>query len=419
MPAHAPRRPAATSFRSLAQASPALRAPAAAALLLLAAPVAAWAQQAPAVPATPEAWQQCRTLADGVQRLACYDRWSGGSVPADTSVATPTVPAPLASSTPGALTTPSTATTAQAPIQADVPATRVVEVSGEPGCKNPQYSDLSRFWELENDTDCGTFGIRGYRPISLSYIASDTVNRSPQSPSSSNQSATVMDYGTNEMRIQLSVRTKIGQGFLTQGDPSRRDSLWFGYTQQSYWQLFNPGLSRPFRSTDHEPELIYVYPFDLRLGDGLRLRYGSIGLSHQSNGQSLPLSRSWNRVYAGFGLESGNTWRVQARVWHRLKEEAAKDDNPDIVDFIGRGEINAAWNINAANTVSATLRHALKNDGKGSVRFEWQRAIGNEGDRRTSGLRFHTQLFTGYGDSLLDYNRRRNVLSVGLSLVDF
>ena len=36
-----------------------------------------------------------------------------------------------------------------------------------------------------------------------------------------------------------------------------------------------------------------------------------------------------------------------------------------------------------------------------------------------TGLRYHVQLFSGYGDSLVDYNRRRVVLSVGLSLVDF
>ena len=36
-----------------------------------------------------------------------------------------------------------------------------------------------------------------------------------------------------------------------------------------------------------------------------------------------------------------------------------------------------------------------------------------------SGLRWHVQLFSGYRDSLLDYNRRRTVLSIGLSLVDF
>jgi len=36
-----------------------------------------------------------------------------------------------------------------------------------------------------------------------------------------------------------------------------------------------------------------------------------------------------------------------------------------------------------------------------------------------TGLRYHVQLFNGYGDSLLDYNKRRNVLNVGLSLVDW
>ena len=36
-----------------------------------------------------------------------------------------------------------------------------------------------------------------------------------------------------------------------------------------------------------------------------------------------------------------------------------------------------------------------------------------------SNLRFHTQLFHGYGDTLVDYNRKRTVLSIGLSLVDF
>ena len=34
-------------------------------------------------------------------------------------------------------------------------------------------------------------------------------------------------------------------------------------------------------------------------------------------------------------------------------------------------------------------------------------------------LRLHLSLFSGYGDSLIDYNYKRTVFSVGVSLVDF
>jgi phospholipase A1 len=34
-------------------------------------------------------------------------------------------------------------------------------------------------------------------------------------------------------------------------------------------------------------------------------------------------------------------------------------------------------------------------------------------------LRFHTEIFSGYGDTLLDYNRKRTVLSMGLTLLDW
>ena len=36
-----------------------------------------------------------------------------------------------------------------------------------------------------------------------------------------------------------------------------------------------------------------------------------------------------------------------------------------------------------------------------------------------SNLRLHASLFSGYGDSLIDFNQRRTVFSIGLSLIDF
>jgi phospholipase A1 len=279
---------------------------------------------------------------------------------------------------------------------------------------------LSRFWELEAASDCGRFGIRGYRPISLSVIASDSVNTAPSSPTPGH-TASEQPYLTSEGRIQLSVRTKVGQGLIQVGEDGSRDSLWFAYSQQSYWQIFTSSISRPFRNTDHEPEFIYIVPTAVDLPDGWRLRYSGVSLTHQSNGQSLPLSRSWNRLILMAGMEKDARFTVTGRIWNRITDGDGVDDNPDIEDFVGRSELTGTWNVNKDNALMLTLRHSLTGDANGSYRLEWLQALGDDARRGpyASGLRLHVQLFSGYGDSLVDYNRVRTVLSVGLSLVDW
>lgn len=356
-------------------------------------------------------WQQCMTLrSDSVARLQCFDQWARqqGNMPNASSTVTP----------PGqGIDSP------EAPAQATAPVAPAVITMAAPeahNCKNPRFSELSRFWELEAGSDCGTLGIRGYKPISLSWIGATSVNTQPSSPSPNHSALTSTPYSNNEMRIQLSVRSKIAQGLLTQGEAFKRDSIWFGYTQQSYWQLLNGDLSRPFRSTDHEPELIYIYPLDMPLGQDWRWRYAGLSLNHQSNGQSLPLSRSWNRSILMAGFEKGNSLQVQARIWQRVNESAEQDDNPDIADLVGRAELAGFWHPDAKNTLGLTLRHSLRAQANGSARLEWLRSLTSDNPfDGKSGLRFHTQLFSGYGDSLLDYNHRRTVLSVGLSLTDW
>lgn len=344
---------------------------------------------------------------DPVARLACFDRWAQRSEvilsPPASALAIPEIVPAVATALPSV-----------------APITITMTAPTAHDCKNPAFSEMSRFWELEAGSNCGTFGIRGYRPISLAWIGSDSVNTQPTSPSPGHSATTSTPFRSSETRIQLSVRTKIAEGLLTRGHELLRDSIWFGYTQQSNWQLFSGDLSRPFRTTDHEPEITYIYPTDAQLAGGWRLRYSGISLIHQSNGQPLPLSRSWNRTALMMGVEKGNVYRVQARLWQRLKEDSSDDDNPDISDKIGRAELAGFWNVNSQNTLGATWRHSLTSGDGGSVRLEWLKNLGEAstvGSR--NGLRFHTQLFSGYGDSLIDYNRRRTVISVGLSLVDW
>ena len=384
--------------------------------LLLAAALApagaALAQSAPAAATgaatgTDAALRRCTALSsDNQARLACFDQWA----------AEQSWQAPPAS----ASAQPAAATQAPPPpVDATLPATRIIDVAQVDGCRDGQYSTLSRFWELETGSDCGAFRFRGYRPMSVSVVGASNVNRLPTSGNPLNSADTPVDYRRTEMRVQLSVRTKLAQGLLTRGDPQLRDSLWVGYTQQSYWQLFSPGISRPFRNTDHEPEVVYVYPTSARLPFGWRWRYSGIGLVHQSNGQSDPLSRSWNRVYLMTGMELDNRWIVTGRIWKRLHESAESDNNPGISSYVGRAELGLGWNVDKDNLLALTARHSLDSAGRGSVRLEWMQTLGTSlvGDR--TNLRLHTQLFSGYGDSLIDYNRKRTVFSIGLSLVDF
>lgn len=362
------------------------------------------------VSSTPtDAWRLCTAATDGAERLACFDAWANKqpwqapAASAQAQPATPPLPEPA----------PIVATSA-APLTADpMPADPVVR-----GCNDARYSALTRFWELTEGTDCGNFTLRGYRANSVSVVASNSVNRQPSSPAPDHQSTTETDYRTTEARLNISVRTKLAKGLLAH-TPERKDSLWFGYTQQSYWQVFSPDLSRPFRTTDHEPEIIYVYPLSLALPGGWNWAYAGAGLVHQSNGQSLPLSRSWNRWYLMTGVEKGNDYTLTGRIWKRINEGALSDDNPDISNYLGRAELTGTWNPNRVHTLSATVRSSLGATPRGSLRLEWLRTVGEGIGGGRSNLRLHTQLFSGYGDSLIDYNRKRTVLSVGFSLLDF
>lgn len=402
-------------------ASPAVRKPA---------PVA---QMTPQRTAAVSAWQQCQALSSDKERLGCFDQWASAQKVLVEEVQQRSVDAqasPSSTAPPGAAASALKAdvTAALASTQPAVAAggattptasTGIIGVGLEQGCKDRQFSDLSRFWELESGSTCPTFSLRGFRPNSLSAVGSDSVNQLPTSGNAANSATTSTNYRNEELRLQLSVRTKLASGILTPAGSPLRDSLWLAYSQQSYWQFFNSGLSRPFRSTDYEPEAIYVYPTTADLPFGWKWRYSGAGLVHQSNGQSDPLSRSWNRFYLMTGFEKDNNFAVTGRIWKRLNESAVDDNNPGISNFIGRGEVSATWNPSTRNTFVGTVRGTPGGDAKGSVRLEWLRSLGDGKGNSYSGLRFHTQLFTGYGDSLIDYNRKRTVLSVGFSIVDF
>ena len=289
----------------------------------------------------------------------------------------------------------------------------------QPNSYKPSGERLLNDWELTRESDCGSFRLRGYRPISVGLSIANSVNNTPSAPSLGRQRSENQSFDTTEARLQLSFRTKLAIGLLPLEQSGLNDSLWFGYTQQSYWQVFSSDNSKPFRTTDHEPELIYVYPVSAALSMGWSLRYVGLNLSHQSNGESLPYSRSWNRWIASAGLERSDHWYAVARAWWRLPGDGQDDDNPDILRKLGRAELQLAWKPSAQHLFSLSFRHALTHKESGAVIIEWFRPLAADRSGRRSNLALHGRIFSGYGDSLVDYNYRRTAVSYGLSLIDF
>lgn len=262
-------------------------------------------------------------------------------------------------------------------------------------------SALSERWELDPQSRAGTFQFRAHNPTYiLPFYTTSNVNTRPSSPAAGRSATADTGQRAGEVKFQLSFKTKLMEGLFNE-----RSDLWFGYTQQSHWQLYNPQNSRDFRETDYQPELILTTRTDFDVL-GWRGRFVNLGLLHQSNGRSEPLSRSWNRVYVQAGLEKGN-WVLLARPWWRVPEHG-NDDNPDITRYLGHGDLTAMWKRDG-HVVSLQARQSFSSNGKGSAQADWAFPLSRH-------LKGHVQLFSGYGANLIDYNFKQTTFGIGVSL---
>lgn len=321
----------------------------------------------------------CMSESDDRLRLACYDKINGRK-------AEPPKPPVLA---------------------ADAVATQPVATIDT----GRASSGMVKAWELSQNDKRDSFIVRTYKPnFILPVHVTSNVNRTPNSPTHPD-GGNYPDYSPAEVKLQLSLRAKVAEDLFLPGA-----NLWVAYTQRSLWQVWDSLDSSPFRSTDYQPEAIYVVPVPEKFGMlpfGVNLRMLQLGVAHQSNGQSDPLSRSWNRVYLGAGFERGD-FGLLFRTNQRLRVQN-NDDNRDIVEFVGRNEIEMGWS-QGVSTVNLTWRTNFSALERGSLQLDWTYPVFAD---QPLGLRWYAQLFTGYGETMLDYNHKQTSIGFGLSLFQF
>jgi len=187
-------------------------------------------------------------------------------------------------------------------------------------------------------------------------------------------------------------------------------SGYFAYTQASLWQAYNTDESAPFRETNYEPEMFLRWQVNEALPSNWSLKGIRVGFAHQSNGRSDPISRSWNRLNADFVFGKENV-AIGLTPWYRI-EEGSKDNNPDLLDYYGHGEMTFVYK-NADRVFSLISRNNLESGfSKGSVRASLSFPL-------FENVRGYVQVFSGYGNSLIEYNVYTNTVGIGFSINDF
>lgn len=270
---------------------------------------------------------------------------------------------------------------------------------------NEQPLVLSERGEADADNVLKPFTLMAHKPNYLLFAAHNTYgyNSGVYQEQFGEDS---LEADDTEAQFQLSIKFPLAVNLFDVVD------LYAAYTNRSFWQVYNSDTSAPFRETNHEPEgwIQFTPKWEFF---GVKNSANLFGIVHQSNGRGGVLSRSWNRLYANFIIERGNV-ALSFKPWYRLSEDEEDDDNPDITDYLGHYEIRGAykWKEHVFSIMSRNnLESGFEN---GAVELGWSFPLWNY-----PYLKGYIQYFTGYGESLIDYDKYVNRIGIGIALTDW
>jgi outer membrane phospholipase A len=220
----------------------------------------------------------------------------------------------------------------------------------------------------------------------------------------------VLGNGTDtNAKLEISFKYQL---FGREGDP---DGSWlngfhFAYTQRMFWDL--AADSAPFRDVNYQPEFLYFYslPKNER-GDQLSVRGGYL---HESNGRDGSASRGYNIVYIQPQLDFPiGDWTISAGP-RLFKYVIDRSNNPDIARY--RGHQALSFSIGQENGFKlSTFSRINFGTGKGSIDADLSYPL----TRFWHDLPLYVvvQGFKGYGEDLLDYDRKQTRLRAGIGIV--
>lgn len=213
-----------------------------------------------------------------------------------------------------------------------------------------------------------------------------------------------------DARFQLSFKYRVfdPEGIFGKFSPLF-SNLYFTYTQTSLWDLGED--SSPFRDTSYRPGLFYEWAGSDKffLPDEWR-----VGAEHESNGRSNLESRAIDTAYVTpswhTDLPNGKRFSFMPKIYHYID----KDENEDIQRYRGFVDWVARYGREDGLIVNGLYRQGTGGYTTGQLDVSYP--ISERIFARTGSF-VHLQLFSGYGETLLDYDRDRDTqIRLGISI---
>lgn len=205
------------------------------------------------------------------------------------------------------------------------------------------------------------------------------------------------ETGSVEAEFQFSIKYDFTANLL-----GLNEIYSFGYTQLSFWQFYEE--SAFFRETNYNPEVFITFPFATYFSSKA-LKAVRVSFAHESNGRGGEEERSWNYLRLSTYFQYKFLF-MDLTFWHRLPDTT--DYNPELIDYMGHGHLR--FMLPYKKHITQMLLRSNFN-GNSAIEMNYSYPISSRND-----LFLYIKGFSGYGESLIDYNNKVDKIGIGFSI---
>lgn len=250
----------------------------------------------------------------------------------------------------------------------------------------------------EDDQVPSYYGIMTYKP---NYILPYYYTGMPYNSVYTGYTPNDESINHSEVKFQISLKAPLWKNIF-----DYNSSLNFAYTQLSYFQLYN---QKTFvRETDYEPEFFLENKINYPLFHHWFFNNLNVGINHQSNGYGNDLQRGWDRFYVE-AIASNDHWMISLQPWYIID---TNDNNENISKYLGHGRALVSYKLQQ-HVISFEARNFIEHEARYATgELTWSFPL-------IKYLKGYVQVFSGYGQSLIEYNHRTNSAGIGIALSDW